>query len=624
MHNLTCDFGNTKPPAGSKIDWGHPISNRLWCAYLFNEKGGTRVYDACDRAGVMSFVQVTAMPLWTAMGLQCGNGKGYVENNATVKSAENPCAADFTVRIRHVPRNWPGTYTVPIDEVNRYISIFMNGTTINFSGGGGRGGSSVQPVGELSDFVWVRKLRSGTGTHYYYRNGKQTGTEGGDTNTTWNASGHRLSLGGNPSGGGSNYDGCYHLVEIWMRALQVPEIEELWQDPYVNVDQGKLRMWSIPTGAVVANAGAFTGINVTAPDATSTSGGVHNYLYIASFDGVASTTEMGTYLNFVNTTSSFSLNTNTAHTPFNTGQSIVDASGTGKICYTLPATTDKLIVGFYYKNRLTGNLSGTILQFMEGGTAQFWLGFQSGNTGKIEMRRGGSGGTLLATTSSAVITNLTFAHIELRLRINDSIASGDVELYVDGSSVLTLSAAVDTQNTSNAYVDVVQIGNADFNGYIDDFFIIDWSTGASTQVGVSRVYNLYPIGAGNTNNFTASGGGGSGTNYQMVDEIPNSTSDYVSSSTVSDVDLYDMSNFTSTPQAIRSVQLNNLMAIMDAGARTVRGVLRVSGSNYEGSNLYPNPSYRFHPTLFTANPATNSLWTASEVNAVQAGLKIQA
>lgn len=573
----------------------------------------------------MSFVQNGAMPAWTACGLQVGNGKGYVENNATVKSAENPCAADFTVRIRHVPRNWPGTYTTPIDEVNRYISIFMNGSTINFTGGGGRSGASVQPVGELSDFIWIRKLRSGTGTHYYYRNGKLTSSESGDTNTTWSTSGgHRLSLGGNPSSGGSLYDGCYHLVEIWMRALQVPEIEELYQDPYVNVDKGKLRLWSVPLTGVVANAGTFSSVSMTAPSASATAGGVHNFLYLAGFDALSANSEIGSYLNFNNIAGGAQLNTNTTHTPFNTGQSLTDVSNQMKLTYTLPAATPKIIVGLYFKNRVSGTLAGTIFQFVEGGSNQLWLGFQSGNTGKLELRRGNSSGTLLGTTASAVITDLTFAHLELKVNINDSIAAGDVVLYVDGTSVLTLSAATDTQNTTNAWADVVQIGNADIACYIDDFFIVDWTIGNQGQVGVSRVYYFTPNGPGATNDFTASGGGGSGTNYQMVDETPNATSDYNSDSTAGHIDLYDYSNFTSQPTFVKVLQLNNLIAVMDSGVRTVRGLVRVSGSNYEGSDMVPTPSYRFFPTIFLANPQTNLQWAYGEVNVVQAGLKIQA
>lgn len=618
MHNNPKDYGNTKPPAGSKVDWGHPISQRMWCAYLFNEKGGTKVYDACDRAGVMSFVSVTAMPLWTALGLQCGNSKGYVENNATVKSALNPVAADFTVRIRHVPRAWPGTYTTPFDEVNRYMSIFMNGSTITYSGGGGRGGACVMPVNELTDFVWVRRLRGGTGTHFYYRNSKLTSSESGDTGVTWNTTGHRIAIGGNPSGGGGRYDGCYHLVEVWMRALQVPEIEELWEDPYVNIDTGKLKLWSVPKSGIAANAQSFTAVTVSAPSASVVPAGVHNFTFISGFDHISSTAEITSLLNFTYTTG-FVLNTNTTHTPFNTGQSL-SASSNGNLTYAFPAATAKTIVGFYFKPTA---LSGSLIQLFDSGSNQLWVGFQAGNTGYLEIRRGTSNGTLLGTTAGQVLTNNTFYHIEFKSRISDSISSGDVVLYVDGTSVLTLSAGTDTQSTANTQIDSVSIGKDSMAGYIDDVFFVDWTIGSSAQVGKSRVQTFVPNGAGATNDFTASGGGGSGTNYNMVDEIPGSSSDYTSSPTASAVDLYDMNGFTSIPTAVRTVQISSMVANTDCNQRIIRGILRIGSTNYEGSNMVVMPTYRYLPTLYLGNPASNVAWAAGDIAGLQAGLKIQ-
>lgn len=604
------------------MDWGHPISQRMWCAYLFNERSGLQVYDACGRAGTLSLVSVTAMPAWTALGLQCGNSKGYAEGTNQVKSSFNPVAADYTVRIRHVPRNWPGTYTTPLDICvggTRYLSLFENGSQITYNQDGGKGGSSSQPTGELSDFIWVRRLKNGTSTNLYYRNGKFQSSESGPTGTSWPTTGYTFGAGGNPSTGGSPYDGCYHIIEIWERELRVSEIQELWADPYCNIDKGQLRLWSVPKGGVFANAQSFSSVVVSAPTASATGGGVHNYLYIAGFDSISATSEITTYLNMNNWVGGAALNTNTAHTPFNSGQSIVDASGQLKLIYTFPAVTAKAIVGFYFKNRLTGQLSGTLIQFIEGSTNQLWLGFQSGNTGKLELRRGNSSGTLLGTTATAVITNLTFAHIELKVKISDSIASGDVVLYVDGVSVMTLSAATDTQNSANAYVDSFSIGSADISCYVDDLFIVDWTIGNTGQVGVCRVYYFTPNGNGATNDFTPS----SGSNYQNVDETPNSTSDYNSDATAGHIDLYDYTNFTSQPNSVKVVQLNNLIASMDAGTRTVRGLVRLSGTNYEGPNIIPIPSYRYHSTIFLANPQTNLQWAYGDINVVQAGLKIQ-
>lgn len=50
-------WGSTKPPVGSVVDWGDPISSGLVGCWLFNEPGGNLVYDiARTNTGVMTNV----------------------------------------------------------------------------------------------------------------------------------------------------------------------------------------------------------------------------------------------------------------------------------------------------------------------------------------------------------------------------------------------------------------------------------------------------------------------------------------------------------------------------------------------------------------------------------------
>lgn len=243
------DFGRHKPHIGSRIDWANPITRNLWCNYNFTNSGPA-AYDSCGRAGTMAFVGSPA-PVWSSQGLTVGNGKGYVRNNKTVISTYNPVIGDVTIRVVHIPRTWPGGYTCFLDGVGtatgsgRILNLFADtsGILIYRGIGGSDGNATVgtltMPTGVVNDVVWVRRMGIGGvySTHDWYLNGKHVFTEPGFAGTAnlWPTDGHDISCGGNPSGGGTLYDGQYLKFQLWSRALSPNEILNLYANPYAEM-----------------------------------------------------------------------------------------------------------------------------------------------------------------------------------------------------------------------------------------------------------------------------------------------------------------------------------------------------------------------------------------------------
>lgn len=245
-------YGKTKPRIRPTVDWSNPIANRMWCCYTFGEKGGTTVYDACRRgAGDMIFSGTN--PIWTSRGLSVGNGTGFVRNNKTLITAQNPVIGDMTVRVRHIPRSWPGGFTALLDAAGtagsgRILNIFVDTSgNIVYRGVGGSDGSAgantaLMATGEVSDLVWVRRI--GTEGVYsrfqWYKNGRFLFAENGfaSLSNLWPTTGHDFSCGGNPSGGGTAYDGQYLKVQVWSRALSPLEIQWLYANPYGDLVSG--------------------------------------------------------------------------------------------------------------------------------------------------------------------------------------------------------------------------------------------------------------------------------------------------------------------------------------------------------------------------------------------------
>lgn len=248
-----------KPRSGVRIARHLPICNGLCGTYLFNEMGGSRVYDIDGRMGHLNFVTSGSDPEWSSLGLSVGNGKGYAEGNGTIVSPFNPVNSDCTIRIIHRPNGWNSNYTCLIEAYapgvgsSRIWDIFVNGSQISYRGiGGNDGGSSIaadMPANVVSDLIWIRKVNDPTGgggptgqTHYWYLNGKLTGIEQGfpaNTAASWPTTGYRMSLGGNPSGGGGLYNGTYIKAQMWHRALTPNEIVWAYAHPFGDIAKSR-------------------------------------------------------------------------------------------------------------------------------------------------------------------------------------------------------------------------------------------------------------------------------------------------------------------------------------------------------------------------------------------------
>lgn len=274
-----------KPHPGVTIDYGNPISQGLWCSYFFNEAGGKEVFDCSGNdAGILSFTGVD--PEWQSDGLAVGNGKGYVRNNKTVTSEYNPVAGSHTVRVMHIPRTLPGAFTALLDVAGtagsgRILNIFFDTSgNISYRGiGGGDGGAVANTygmtAGEVCDLVWVRAFgdttAGGNHTFYWYKNGVLNFSENGPSPANWNSwptDGYDFAAGGNPTGGGTVYDGQYLIIQCWDRALEANEIAWLHANPYGLVSPNPYSI-NVPSTFNASGSGSPGTITLSVPTASA-------------------------------------------------------------------------------------------------------------------------------------------------------------------------------------------------------------------------------------------------------------------------------------------------------------------------------------------------------------------
>lgn len=304
------------------------------------------------------------------------------------------------------------------------------------------------------------------------------------------------------------------------------------------------------------------------------------------------------------------------------GGAIYTTAGGGGMGKGLPSSYATIIVGFALKfTSSTSTSLFDITRLYEGATQHLTLSFQP-SVGKLTLRRGSNGGTLLAT-STTVFSSSTWYYLEFKATINDT--TGAYELKVNGTSEFS-ATNVDTRNGgTSGVVDTWTCAPGATAGIVftyDDFYICNTSGATNNDfLGDCRIDTILPSGDGNYTDFTPSTGT---SHYVLVDESTPNTTDYVASSTSGNRDSYtfpDLAGLTS--QTVYGIQINAAVLKDDAGARSLGTMSRLSSTNKDGSGAALSTSQTYVSEIQETDPAS-AAWTEANINAAEFGVKVTA
>lgn len=227
--------------------------------------------------------------------------------------------------------------------------------------------------------------------------------------------------------------------------------------------------------------------------------------------------------------------------------------------------------------------------------------------------------TTLLGTAPAVYTAGNWKWVQIKVVIHDT--TGSVEIRDASGTVLLALTGIDTRNGGSGFCNTIAMGSANAIGcYHDDLHVWD-STGSicNTFTNDTRVDHEVATGAGNSAQFTAS----AGANWECVDEQPVNTTDYVESSTVGHKDTYAFGDIAHAPPSIFAVVVTAFGIKSDAGARSLKTVVRSGGTDYAdaaGTTLEEG-SYKRAVSVRETDPNTAAAWTVSGVNAAEFGFE---
>jgi hypothetical protein len=265
-----------------------------------------------------------------------------------------------------------------------------------------------------------------------------------------------------------------------------------------------------------------------------------------------------------------------------------------------------------------GSKVGVISLYSDGGsTKHLWLAVDYNGT--VRLHRGS---TVIASGPAGQIVAGVYYFFEIKATIADS--GGTAVVRVNEAEIINFTG--DTRNGgSSTNIDMVGLHDVAFNtacpdSYYDDFYVCDASGSVNNDfLGIGRVQTLLPDGAGADNDLTPVG---SGSNYENVNDVPWSSTDYNYSTTAGDRDLYTLDDLASATAEVAGIQTVLIAQSSDAAAG-VKAALRSGGTVYYDADVVLNgtPS-DVSIVVREDDPATSAPWTVSGVNALEAGMEV--
>jgi len=279
--------------------------------------------------------------------------------------------------------------------------------------------------------------------------------------------------------------------------------------------------------------------------------------------------------------------------------------------------TAELFVGFA-RSPSTAN-PARIIQILGDSQATVHLEATIDATGTVRLYRGASDtGTLIATSAAGVWNTSAWGHFEMRAKIHDT--TGVCQIRIGGTTTNVIDFSGDTKNAgTSTNIDgfrLVNMGGA--YGSLDD---LHWNDALgsrnNTWTGDCRVAPMIPDGAGSQTEFAPS----TGTNYQNVDDVPPSATDYNGSAISGARDLYSLGNVAGAA-GIAAVKTSTWAHKSDTGAKALKPALKIGSTVYYGATMTLTTSMALQIDMFENSPATSAAWTPTEVNSLEFGAEV--
>ena len=277
------------------------------------------------------------------------------------------------------------------------------------------------------------------------------------------------------------------------------------------------------------------------------------------------------------------------------------ASAYANASKTLPAASEYYLA---FILRINSVNDAAIMRFFNGATL---LGYIQFSSAKLQVFRGPN--TALATGTT--VFNSYTAHL-IEIHYKPDASSGVFQVKVDG--ILEIDFSGQTA-PSTLQINSIFFGTdgENWSHYFDNIIVDD-----AAWIGNTRIQAIQVNGPGAFSQFTPS----AGANWQNVDEIPYSETDYNETGVSAKVDTFAYAALSGSPASVKCVQVQARAKLIGNPTPTnLQLVVNSGGTAYfSGSKALASVS-KGVCSLWATDPATGQPWTVAGVNAAEIGYK---
>ena len=229
-----------------------------------------------------------------------------------------------------------------------------------------------------------------------------------------------------------------------------------------------------------------------------------------------------------------------------------------------------------------------------------------------------------STLTSMIIPINTVVRVEVYVLKNTyagTTPNNDGIVTVKVNGVIVLNQTGFRSLGSDYNIDTFHMNLSNYNefGYDDVICVRDaWPGNVRIQKGI-------PDGSGDDTTWDPS----AGSNFDCINEIPYSDTDFVSTNVNDEVDTYTMSDLvegTNPIDSILAVQVSARSKLEGAPTPQDLQVAVKSGSTYgySASHQVQSDTYDWFSNVWNVNPATSAAFTPAEINSLKIGIKAKA
>jgi hypothetical protein len=285
----------------------------------------------------------------------------------------------------------------------------------------------------------------------------------------------------------------------------------------------------------------------------------------------------------------------------------------------LPASAT-YCTAFYFKRFITASSNAPLVIFYNGVNTEVTIAYNQG-TGTLTASRGS------ATAIAVGTVPLSYgAHdlVEIEVTISDTV--GVVKVNINGTPSINFSG--DTKASTAGVpanisaIEFVHYSSSTTKTYLSHPIIYNKTGAAPTAFSGQHRISILTANANGTYSGLTNESGNSTNLYQSIDDSAPDGTTYIQGTTANTKATFGFSDLTGTPTTIYCLGMFPLLQTDDGGTKTFANMQVTGGTDYVQATQTVPAGQLYKPTIISTNPATSAAYTAANVNAIEAGVKI--